>query len=377
MHEIGVAFNSSLELDIILDLLLEHVGRVVPYDSANVILIEDGLTRLVRVRGYEKFGINIDIKNQPTSYRIEETVTWKQIIESRKPLVIPDITQFEGWLKPTFSSHIRSWASAPIIVNGEVVAFLSTNKLETGFYKETHGNRLAAFAAQASLAWQNALLLKAANEQAEALKATGDILRSLNAASDMQDALPILANNLRELTQADRITVAQLDTELTSFYFIGFQKDQRIQNPSVKLKLQDTAATNNILNGRSHLVPDITKELSYRAARLLYQFGIRSYISLPLIGSKNTLGALTLSWSHYHGYNEEQIPFLTQIADAIALGMERSNSFNAAQYRSQELNLLYQVMSAAASGMGQEDVLQTSCAEIATFLNVHTSHFPC
>jgi signal transduction histidine kinase len=105
---------------------------------------------------------------------------------------------------------------------------------------------------------------------------------------------------------------------------------------------------------------------------LLHERGIRSYISLPLTGRKNALGALTLSWKRSHAYNEEQLPLLEQIADAIALGMERSNLYNAAQYRSQELNLLYQVISAAASGSSQEDILQTSCLEIATFL--HISH---
>ncbi|MBE2223350.1 MAG: GAF domain-containing protein [Anaerolineae bacterium] len=370
LHEIGVAFSSSLELDIILDLLLEHVERVIPYDSANIILIENGLTRLVRASGYEKFGVNIDIQNQPASFKVEETVTWQHMIQSKKPLVISDITQFEGWLEPTFSSQTRSWASAPIIVNGEVVAFISTNKLEVNFYTEDHGNRLAAFAAQAALAWQNALLFTAATERADALNATGNILRALNAASNVQEALPILDNHLRELTGAERITLAQMDANQTSYTFIGFHHNQPIQNPDFHLTIEDTAAAENIINGRSHLVPDITTELGYRAAQMLYQFGIRSYISLPLIGSKGSLGALTLSWSYYHGYNEEQIPFLTQIADAIALSLERSNLYNAAQYRSQELNLLYQVMAAAASGGGQSDILQTSCVEIATFLNI-------
>ena len=370
LHEVGIAFSASLQLDVILDLLLEFVGRVVPYDSANVILVENGETRIVRARGYEKFGVEIDIENRPSSHNISETPTWRQMMEYQKPCVIPDITQFEGWLKPTQTLHIRSWASAPIIVNSEVVAFLSINKLEANFYNREHGDRLSAFAAQAALAWQNARSFAAATERAEALNATGNILRALNAASNIEEALPTLVNHLQELTRAARITIAQIDEDLDSLIFIGFQNNQHIQPTTIHLKLKDTAATENIKNGRTHLVPNITEELDYRAAQLLYANGIRSYISLPLTGSKNTLGALTLSWTSNHGYNEEQLPFLEQIADAIALGMERSNLYNAAQYRSQELNLLYQVISVAASGSSQEDILQTSCIEMATFLNV-------
>lgn len=370
LHEIGVAFSSSLELDVILDLLLEYVGRVVPYDSANVILVDNGHTRIVRARGYEKFGIHIDIDSQPPTYEIAQTPTWRNMIKTQKPTVIPDVTQHDDWRKPTYSTQMRSWASAPIIVNGEVVAFLSTNKLEPGFYTKEHGNRLAAFAASAALAWQNARSYTAATERAEALNATGNILRALNAASNIEEALPTLVNHLQSLTGAARISVARIVRDLNSLVFIGFQGDHQIQNPARPLYLTETAATEDIENGRSHLVPDITTELAYRAAQLLYASGIRSYISLPLIGRKNSLGALTLSWTSEHGYNEDQIPFLEQIADAVALGMERSNLYNAAHYRSQELNLLYQVISVAASGSNQEDILQTSCVEIATFLNI-------
>ncbi len=370
LHEVGIAFSASLQLNVILDLLLEYVGRVVPYDSANVILVKDGETRIVRAHGYEKFGITIDIESEPASYNISETPTWLQMIERQEPCVIPDITQFEGWHKPTLTPHIRSWASAPIIVNGEVVAFLSVNKLEPNFYTTEHGNRLSAFAAQAALAWQNAQSYAAATQRAEALNATGNILRALNAASNIEEALPTLVRHLQELTGAARISVAQIGEDLDSLIFIGFQNNKRIQNPANHLQMKDTAATENIKNGRTHLVPNITEELDYRAAQLLYENGIRSYISLPLTGRKNALGALTLSWTSNHGYNEEQLPFLEQIADAIALGMERSNLYNAAQYRSQELNLLYQVISIAASGSSQEDILQTSCLEMATFLNV-------
>jgi PAS domain S-box-containing protein len=54
LHETGIAFSASLEIDVILDLLLEQVSRIVPYDTANVILVEKGSTALVRARGYEK-----------------------------------------------------------------------------------------------------------------------------------------------------------------------------------------------------------------------------------------------------------------------------------------------------------------------------------
>ena len=370
LYEIGVAFSSSLELDVILDLLLEYVGRVVPYDSATVILVDNGRTRIVRARGYEKFGIHIDIESQPASYDIAQSPTWRTMIKEKEPIVIPDITEYKEWQQSTYTKLMRSRASAPIIVDDEVIAFLSTNKLEPNFYTEEHGDRLAAFAAQAALAWQNAHSYMVATERAEALNAAGNILRALNAASTIQEALPTLVRQLQDLTGAVRVTIAQIDANRDSLTFVGMHHGQLLQNPAPPFCLADSAAAENILNGRFHLAPDVTTELAYRAAQALYADGIRSYISIPLHGRKDALGALTLSWTVREGYNEGQLPLLEQIANVIALGMERSNLYHAAKHRSQEMNLLYQVISAAASGRSQEEILQISCVEIAAFLNI-------
>jgi cell fate (sporulation/competence/biofilm development) regulator YlbF (YheA/YmcA/DUF963 family) len=44
------------EMEQQLDRLLEQVQRLVPYDSASMLLVDKGRTRTVRMRGYEKFG---------------------------------------------------------------------------------------------------------------------------------------------------------------------------------------------------------------------------------------------------------------------------------------------------------------------------------
>jgi PAS domain S-box-containing protein len=370
LHEIGMAFSASLEIDVILDLLLEQVERVIPYDSANVILIDGAQTRLVRARGYEKFGIHIDLAAQPTSHSLTETPTFRTIIDSGKPLLIPDITRDERWQRPEQTPHIRSWASAPILVDGKVIAFLSVSKAEPNFYTAAHGSRLAAFAAQASLAWQNAHLLTAVSQRAHAFKATRDILRALNAALDVQEAFPVIARHLEDLIGCQRITIAQLDSTQEWVTFYGLQNGRLISDPAFRLHISETNAAANIMAGQPHIVPDITTELDQKAARALYAENIRAYVSLPLNDSQKIFGAFTAGWETAADFHEDQLPILQQIVDAIALGMERSRLFKTSQRRSQELNLLYQVMSAAASGHSKEEILETSCVEIAHFLQI-------
>lgn len=370
LHEIGLAFSASLELDVILDLLLEQVERVVPYDSANVILIDGEQTRLVRARGYEKFGITINLAQQTPSFGLTKTPTWRYMIKTGKPLVIPDIRQYKDWQKAEDTPHIRSWVSAPIIVEGEAVAFLCASKVDPNFYTAEHGNRLAAFAAQASLAWQNAHLLTTVSQRADDFKITRNILKVLNAALDVQEAMPLLAHHLQELVGCQRITIAQLDESREWVSFYGLHNGRLINDPTFKLSVLETAATDNIHAGKIHAVPDIHTELDKKAAQLLYAENIRAYVSLPLSDGREIFGAFTVGWETAHGFQEEKLPILQQVVDAVALGLERSRLFKTSQYRTQELNLLNQVMSAAASGHSKEEILQTSCVEIARYLQI-------
>lgn len=370
LHEIGMALSASLEIDTILDLLLEQVERVAPYDSANVILIDGEQTRLVRARGYEKFGINIDITDTPLSFGLTTTPTWRHMIESRKPLVIPDIQHYHDWQHPERTTHIRSWVSAPIIVNGKTQAFLCVSKAEPDFYTAEHGSRLAAFAAQAALAWHNAHLLTAVSQRADDFKTTRNILRVLNAALHVQDAMPLLARHLHELIGCQRITIAQFDENRESVSFYGLHNGRLLNNPALKLSFSDSAAAATIQAGKTHAVPDIRVELDKKAAQMLYAENIRAYVSLPLSDGREIFGAFTVGWETAHSFQEEKLPILQQIVEAVALGMERSRLLKTSQHRAQELNLLYQVMSAAASGHDKEEILQSICVEIAHYLQI-------
>jgi PAS domain S-box-containing protein len=370
LHEIGLALSASLDVEIVLDLLLEQLDRVVPYDSATVIEVQKGQTHIVRARGYEKFGIALDTTQKPRSMDVANARTWQTLIETKRPLIIPDINCSDLWSHSEHNPHVRSWACAPILIGGEVVAFLSTNKLQPDFYTDEHGQRLAAFAGQAALALQNARLFAASAERTEALHITSEILRSLNAASNIQDAFPSLVNNLKMATRCQRVTLAQMDETRQWADFIALHDEQNKLGQTLRLHVSESAATDDLLHGRVHIVPDITTELDYRAGQLLHNAGYQSYIALPLLVNDSTKGVLTLSWTRRQDFESVKLPLIQQIASVIALGLERSALFAKTHARTQELNLLNKVISAAASGQTENTVMQILCLEIAQYLSI-------
>jgi diguanylate cyclase (GGDEF)-like protein len=157
LRDVGLALSTELNPEAILDALLDHVARVVPYDSASVMLLEDGnRVRVRRLRGYEPFGTagvmaSFDIA-------VDEFSNIATMVRTRRPNLVSDVRADPTWKPTRTSSHIGSWAGAPVLARGRVLGFLSLDKREPGFYRPAQAERLAVFAAQAGLALENAWL---------------------------------------------------------------------------------------------------------------------------------------------------------------------------------------------------------------------------
>ncbi|HEX9923294.1 MAG TPA: GAF domain-containing protein [Anaerolineae bacterium] len=167
LREVGADLSATLDFNAVLDRLLDQIDRVVPYDAANVALIEGKRSRVVRMRGYEQFGSIVANEMAALSFEIPKTANLQQMAETKQPLVISDTTADPEWVPVAATAHIRSWAGAPIMGHqGQVIAFFSLDQVEPDFYKPEHARRLAAFAGQAGIALENARLHQEARRQA-------------------------------------------------------------------------------------------------------------------------------------------------------------------------------------------------------------------
>lgn len=159
--ETAAILNRSLDLDEVLDRILQQVGRVVPHQGANIMLIGDeGIARTRRSHGYrEGYPISSYLLNY--GFDVREAVTLRTMIETRRALLIADTETLEGWLTPADKGWVRSYAGAPIIKDDEVIGFLNLDAGTPNFFMQMHAERLEAFASHAALALKNAQLYEA------------------------------------------------------------------------------------------------------------------------------------------------------------------------------------------------------------------------
>jgi len=156
--------SGTLDLGKILDHILDSVGRVTPYDGANVLLVESDLVHVVRQRGY----VAKEVEREWLKQRIPVTklATLQQLIDIGKPLAIPDTTTSPMWIGFPNLAWVNSNVIAPIRSNGKILGFISLDSATAGYFTQVDAERLQTFADQAAIAIQNARLLDRAKRAA-------------------------------------------------------------------------------------------------------------------------------------------------------------------------------------------------------------------
>jgi diguanylate cyclase (GGDEF)-like protein/PAS domain S-box-containing protein len=164
LRDSAAALNSTLQLDEVLDRILINIGRVLPYDSVDVLLIEDRIARVVRSQrttlpdqANPQYMAEIYLDSIPDFHKMYTT---------GKPIVTPDVSKKADWIPLQDTAWIRSVVGTPIQVKGQVIGFLNVNSSVAGFYTEAYADRLQAFADQAAIAIENARLFREREQQA-------------------------------------------------------------------------------------------------------------------------------------------------------------------------------------------------------------------
>jgi signal transduction histidine kinase/putative methionine-R-sulfoxide reductase with GAF domain len=161
--------SSVLDFDQVLDYILDQVVRFVHGDTYNIILIEDGVGRMIRWRGYEEHQIamppqgrdNIPIMTYPSL---------AQMIEDGLPTFIVDTKHDPRWRIGRGQEKLNSYVAAPICIAGKTEGFINVAGLSSYQFGSQEAQRLKAFADHASIALQNARLYQKTLRHTEVLE---------------------------------------------------------------------------------------------------------------------------------------------------------------------------------------------------------------
>jgi PAS domain S-box-containing protein len=205
------ALTTTLSLDEVLDRILAEVVAVGPSDSSDIMLIEDGVARIVRSKGYVERGKKDWVVH--ARLPVMETANLRSMAETGQPIAIADTHLDLDWVRFPDVEWLRSYAGAPIVSKGQVIGFLNLDSMTPGFFTQEHAQRLQAFASQAGIAIENARLyssLQEANAQLRvALQAKEEMTQ--NVSHELRTPLTLIMGyvELMETSQLGALNEAQ------------------------------------------------------------------------------------------------------------------------------------------------------------------------
>ena len=158
LRDANVALTENLSLERVLETLLDYLSRLVPYDSANVMLREKDHFVVSALRRYEGFQ---DVETtRAIAFNGNENPLLRRICDTKQSLLVPDTRLDPGWQCVPGADHVRNWMGVPLVASGKVIGLYSLDKVQPGFFQPEHVRVAESLAARAASAIQNAQLFE-------------------------------------------------------------------------------------------------------------------------------------------------------------------------------------------------------------------------
>jgi len=157
LRDANIALTENLSLDRILETLLDYLTKLVPYDSANVMLRQgDSQFVVSALRRYEGFQ---DVETtRAIAFDGNTNPLLRRICLTKQSVVVPDTNNEPAWQLVNGADHVRNWMGVPLVASGKVIGLYSVDKAEPDFFKPEHARVAETLAARAASAIQNAQL---------------------------------------------------------------------------------------------------------------------------------------------------------------------------------------------------------------------------
>ncbi|MBA3534184.1 MAG: GAF domain-containing protein, partial [Ardenticatenales bacterium] len=368
LQESSNALNSTLEHERVLSLILEQLARVVPYDSAAVMLLSGDKLEIVAHRSRN------ETHHPSTKLKLEALPHVQQALDQRAPVIIADTTQDARWQVRAETSYIHCWLGVPLIAQNQVVGLLNLNKVQAHFYSEQDAEIANSFASQAAIAISNARLFEAAHQRAAELDAILQASLTLTSSLELKEVLQTIVESARKLLPGMHDMQVYLYQDNQLLFGTGISGEGEIRQ--AERAPRPGGLTYTVARwGRPIVVPDVKSHPLYADTRADWKGAVAS---LPLKIRQRVVGVMNVSYIEARTVEEEELRVLRLLAEQAAIAIENARLYTAVQQelterrqieevmrrRNEELAALNRVTTAITSVLDLQVMLQTISREL-------------
>jgi formate hydrogenlyase transcriptional activator len=195
------------------------------------------------------------------------------------------------------------------------------------------------------------------------------LLRATNAigtCSDCDAAADVLLKALLEVVPFDHLQLVafESDTKTVGWHLL-YSNGRRHDVRQADVVLEDTPIAWVHETQQALVTADWRAEARFaKHGEYLNELGIASTCVLPLARGERRLGALSIGSTHPHAYPEEEVRFLSLVADQIALAIDAAVNFYLSRQAQDRLKLILDLTNQVVSNLNFQELLRTISASV-------------
>ncbi|MBI5029687.1 MAG: GAF domain-containing protein [Chloroflexi bacterium] len=339
LHDTAVSLSGMFDIEKALDRILASIAHLIPCDSVDVMLFENGTARVVR----SKVSNLHRNEGSPVSHPlvVDQVPQLRQVIANGQAVVIADTTERPAEIEFEGASWVRSHITVPIQIAKQIIGFVNVDSAIRGMFNPVHANYLQAFADQAAVAIENARLIAESHLRIRELSALNRIQTSINSTLELEWVLRLTMQEAQDLFGVEECSVMLLDEPANELVFqmsLGLPASKKFRlniNRGIAgwvARTGNPALVNNVpVDPRWDPVPDS-----------ITGFTTRSILALPLQSRSKTIGVVELINKIEGGFTDADLRLLNSVSNLVAGAIENARLFG-------ELNKAYQEMAETQS----------------------------
>ncbi|MFC1960660.1 PAS domain-containing protein [Chloroflexota bacterium] len=339
LRDNAAMINSTLNLTEVLDRVLDNIERVldVPHDLIRIMLIsEQGTASAVVFRAVPGATVNA-VKMRTLQLPVSTTRNLYEVVSSGQPVIIPDVSQYEGWIETRTTPLVQAVLTLPIRLENEIIGFLQLDATEQDIFTAEHADMLQPFADQAAIAIRNARMFGSSQDQVYRLDLLNRITTISLGTLDIAALLAEFVEVTAAITGGEGCVINLWDGE-------NNQVETSVVSSSCRMRWQDvSAATLNTFTGAVlragetlALVEDAPTIAAYPGLDVVLRD--RMVWALPLQAAEQNLGVLLLAFDARQEPARDDLLCAHQAAELIALAISQTRSFTDLENRNRELD---------------------------------------
>ena len=181
MRKATLALTQDLRMDNVLDTLLQSLLELVPYESAQILLLESD-SRLFVAREAPRPEAAKQAVKYPLTLDAADFPVLQRVLATQSGLVLADTKQEQEWRALRGSGQLRSWLCVPLVTSRQTLGLLSLGHPVPDSFTQEHLRLATSVAIPAAAAIQNARLYECAKIYgAELEKRTLDLQKAESA----------------------------------------------------------------------------------------------------------------------------------------------------------------------------------------------------